>query len=289
MAFASGFSTIPRFVGIVVKNKVAFLLVTCCLDWSRAAILSQVLDNLHEKLPELKGQLTVFDNASTEFDVNSLTGTYVVHQSDRNVGYWSAVDWWLKSLANDPPDYVYVIESDMMHFDGAFKKICECADYLDANQDVGSVRLHEYSVAQKHLYNKDKPRKDSRRNLWQSHTNRVTGKHVIIDHSSGDIWSTTFLTQVPALNRYGSMVNCFDELSTLASFYESNFQELYWNQHQRTGILDGGIYNCDLNHYGSGAITGSWTDPNELKKLGYQQTRYASIVPREEYKVKRLL
>lgn len=268
--------------------KVAFLLVTCCLEPSRSEILAQVIKNLQEQAPEIQPVLTVFDNASTEVGtIDVLRDCFPnVYQSDHNVGYWSAIDWWLESLADDPPAYTYIIESDMIHY--GFKRLWECADYLDANPDVGSIRLHEYSVAERHLYNKDNPRRDSRKGLWQSHTNRETGKPVKIDHSQGDIWSTTFLTQLPALNRYQAMREVFTELRSLPRFTEFDFQRRYWQRYHRTGILDGGIFHCNLNPYGAKAVTGSWTSEADLKKLGYQTTRMAAIAPRDQYNVTRL-
>jgi len=266
---------------------VAFLLVSCCLEPSRTRILERVVDNLCTHVPSIVPALTVFDNASTDAGVVSLLKNRFPNffQADRNVGYWTAINWWVEQLSNAPPKYTYIIESDMIHHN--FERLWTCAEYLDANPDVGSVRLHEYSVAQRHLYNKDVPRSDSRRNLWQSHVNKVTGKPVKLDHSSGDIWSTTFLTQLPALNRYPAMREVFSELRNLDQFSELDFQSRYWQRYQRTGILDGGIFKCDLNPPGAKEITGSWTSEHDLRRLGYQTTRRAAILPKDQYIVKR--
>lgn len=267
---------------------VAFLLVTCCLEQSRAEILAQVLKNLGEQAPELYETLMVFDNASTVPGVTDvLRDCYTnVYKSDKNVGYWSAIDWWLDHLATDPPELTYIIESDMIHY--GFNKLWECARYLHDNQDVGSCRLHDYSIAERHLYNKDAPLPDSRRNLWQSHINRATGKPVLFSPSEGDIWTTTFLTQLPALNRYETMIEVFDVLRSRSQFTERDFQSLYWNRYQRTAILDGGIFNCDLNPYDARTLTGSWSSPEQLRQTGYQTTRVATITPRDQYTVTRL-
>lgn len=265
--------------------KVEFLLVTCCLEQSRTEILSKVVANLREQAPEIQPHITVFDNASTEPGIiDGLRSNFRnVYCADRNVGYWTAIDWWLEHLQANPPAYTYIIESDMIHYN--FDGLKSCVDYLDVNKDVGSVRLHEYSVSEKHLYNKDSPRKDSRSNLWQSHTNRVTGKPVKLDHSAGEIWATTFLTQLPALNRYATMKEVFDELRELKHFTELDFQSRYWQRFHRTGILDGGIFNCNLNPYGAKIITGSWTNESDLMKIGYLATRKASILPKDQYNV----
>jgi len=267
---------------------VAFLLVTCCREQSRAEILAEVLKTLVEQAPELHEKLTVFDNASTVSGViDVLRDCYAnVYQADHNVGYWSALDWWLERLADDPPELTYVIESDMIHY--SFNKLWTCASYLDKNPDVGSVRLHEYSVADRKLYDKDNPRKDSKRNLWQSHTNKVTSKRVEFFDESDGVWSTTFLTQLPALNRFTVMKDVFAELRTMKRFTEVDFQRLYWQRYQRTGILDGGIFHCDLNPYTAKTLTGSWASDEELARFGYMATRNARIVPSSEYTVSKM-
>lgn len=266
-------------------NNVRFLLVTCCLERSRAQLLEEVVSNLNDEAPWLGSALTVFDNASTEPNVIDLLRSSFsnVHRCSTNVGYWTAIDWWLRSLIDDQPRYTYIIESDMIHY--GFDRMRSCISYLDRHVDVGSVRLHEYSVSERRRYDKDRPVSDSKRNLWQSHTNRITGLPIVIEPSEGDVWSTTFLTQLPALNRYGTMLEVFNELRELPAFTEHDFQRSYWRRYQRTGILDGGIFHCDLNPYGSKAITGSWTSERDLKRLGYHPTRTTSIISPDGYNV----
>ena len=267
---------------------VAFLLVTCCLEQSRADLLAEVVRNLHEQAPEIP--LAVFDNASTVPGVTEMLKANFpfVWRSDRNVGYWSAIDWWLDVLdkANPKPDFTYIIESDMIHYN--FNKLWQCASYLERNPDVGSCRLHEYSIENRHLFNKDAPLPESKRNLWQSHTNRATNKPVIFSQSEGEIWTTTFLTQLPALNRFPAMREVFAYLRQKGQFSELDFQRAYWSLYQRTAILDGGIFHCDLNPYNAGKLTGSWSSPEQLKQIGYQTTRTALITPRDQYTVTRL-
>ena len=269
-------------------SRVAFLLVTCCLEPTRAEILGKVIQNLQVQAPGLKDDLVIFDNASTAVDVVELRRLYrLVYRANKNVGYWTAIDWWLDSMKADPPDYTYIIESDMIHY--SFYRLGDCARYLDTHPDVGSVRLHEYSVANRHLYNKDKPVPGGRPAAWQSHTNKVNGKPVFISDPENDIWRTSFLTQLPALNRYETMLAAFTDLRTRDRFTEIDFQRLYWDRYQVTGILDGGIFNSDLGaDVEKNAAIGSWTSPEALKRMGYQATRVASITPADQYTVSRL-
>lgn len=265
--------------------KTAFLLVSCCLEESRADILGHTVASIKEHFGDDSRDIHVFDNAST--DANALTllkKTFrTVHRSDKNVGYWSAISWWLQSMSHSPPQYTYIIESDMIHYD--VSKFGECIDVLDKNDDIGSIRLHHYDVENRHLFDKDRPRQDSKRNLWQSHTNKITGNPVKFSQLTKNVWSTTFLTQLPALNRFEPLFDVFKELESLQSFSELDFQRLYWERFKRTGILNGGAFHCDLNAYGSKAVTGSWTDSEKLKTLGYKTTRQASITSSDQYTV----
>jgi len=268
--------------------KIEFLFVVCCLEQSRADVLTKVIANLTEQMPTLMDKITVFDNGSTvpgvkEQLVSSFSNVY---RSNVNAGYWSAVDWWLTKLEADPPDYTYIIESDMTHYD--FDRIWSCANFLDGAPDVGSVRLHVYSVANKHLYNKDVPHQDSKRTLWLSHTNKVTNQPVILKPEKFGIYSANFLTQLPALNRYKTMSEVFKELRTMEKFTEIDFQRLSHDRYPVNAILDGGIFNCNLTHYGAPTVTGSWSSEEELRKTGYKSTRFTSILPADQYKVVRL-
>lgn len=260
------------------------LLVTCCLEQSRYDILKKVIDNLEQQDPTCLSWIEVFDNASTVTETNELLKRFKhVYRANRNVGYWTAVDWWLHSMKVESPKYTYIIESDMIHYE--FQMLGNCVKFLDQHPDLGAMRLHEYSIKEWYLYNKDAPRPDSRRNLWQSHRNKVTQQainHVQVD---GRYYRTNFLTQLPALNRYPTMLRVFDKLRAMNVFTEFDFQKLYHDEYPEIAILDGGIFNCDLNPYGTPGITGSWTDPRKLQQLGYQPTRFASIVPPNEYTV----
>ena len=268
--------------------KTRYLFVTCCLEESRFEVLKEVVTNLLEQVPsEVIDNLTIFDNRSSVLKTLDLiyesfpNSNFVV--SERNVGYWTAIRWWLENV--EQADYTYIIESDMIHYD--FDRLSTCEDFLDGNKKVGSVRLHEYSVKNKHVYDKDNPRSDSRRNIWQRHVNRVTGdkiKHTLADKKNR-IWTNNFLTQLPALNRTYSMKMVFEQLTKIGRFSELDFQRLYWQLHPRTAVLDGGIWHMEPGSHGGKAITGSWTPPAVLEKIGYQNSRFGSIEPDNTYRV----
>lgn len=266
-----------------MKNitNVSILLVTCCLEEMRLLILKDVIKNMKQHMPDLLNQIFVFDNGSTLKETHDvLNNTFVnVYQSDKNIGYWSAINWWLNNVADK--ELLYIIESDMLHYD--FHKFDVCVDYMLNHNDVGSLRLQKYEFDKRNLYNKNSPHINSDRTNWQAHINSITNKPIWFNqefiHSDVRIFKTNFLPKLPTLTRNYIMKDVFDNLSKMTSFTEQDFQFLYQKNNKITSILDGGIYNLHdlVAPSNSKAITGSY--PNEqTKKLGYKLTRCASIV-----------
>lgn len=264
------------------------LLVACCLEETRYRVLEAVVDNIVRRCPDdWRRRITVVDNASTHPGTLDLLSSFDhVYRTDRNVGYWTAIDWWLREIEGSAPRYTYVIESDMVHYRP--EALDDCVRFLDAHPELGAMRLLEYSVIERALYDKDRPVAGSRRNHWQSHVNRASGKPVEHLHVEGPFWRTNFLTQLPALNRYEAMRTCFSELSRRPSFTEPDFQSLYHAVHPWISLVDGGVFNCNLTHGQAETVSASWTDDLTMRRLGYRPTRQASIVPPDQYTVTRL-
>lgn len=266
---------------------IEFLLVSCALEESRAQIFQQVVDNLLEQAPYLKQSLTVFDNASTVDVSNELLKFDHSYVSDKNVGYWTAIDWWLSHISDRKPKYTYIIESDMIHYN--LDLIWSAEMLLTENADIGSVRLHEYSVQNKHLYNKDEPVNGSKRNIWQSHTNKVTNQRINLERIDESMfYRANFLTQLPSLNRFNSLKRCFARLRQRKQFSELDFQRFYHDIHPINSILDGGIFHCDPGCNGAATITGSWSNQELLNEIGYQPTRQGYILEPSQYNVRPL-
>jgi len=263
-------------------DNICFLLVTCCLEKTRSDLLKKVVDNLLSEFPEAVSRVCVFDNASTQ-DVSCLTKFSNYYKCETNVGYWSAIDWWLRSGLADKR-YSYIIESDLIHHD--FFMLNNCSDLLDHRDDIGAVRVHEYSVENKHLYDKDNPVKGSKKNAWRSHTNKVTNEKVTLTQIKDKLFESNFLTHLPALNRTSCLLDCFDKLKN-KDFCELDFQKLYHDHYQKIAVLDGGIF-VDNAGFESGLITGSWTSQSTLDKIGYKNTRFTRLVDTSEIKVQKL-
>jgi len=272
-------------------KRIAFLLVTCSMESTRAEALEKVVQNLHDQVPQdILDRIVVFDNASKyPGTIDLLCANFsIVHRADHNVGYWTAVDWWLRQQVPNPPQYTYIIESDTIHWD--FHRLTHCADYLDTHAEIGSVRVHEYSVANNHLYDKGRPHATSRRSIWQSHYNGVEKKqvHLTLSDENSRIYITNFLAMLPSLNRYDAMINVFNRLRTLKKFAESDFQAIYHEFHKLNAILDGGIVNGDLCGSDTNAIAGSRITDAHVKSIGYQNVRQSSILSDDSYNVVRI-
>lgn len=276
-------------IDFLPRTDVEFLLVSCCLEETRVDILRQTVDSLVAQAPYIRPIITVFDNASNQPGVTKLLTRNFnnVYVSDRNVGYWSAVDWWIRHITPRNPKYTYIIESDMIHY--AFERLWDCAKFMDEWAHVGAVRLHEYSVANKHLYDKGNPRPDSKRNIWQSHHNKVTDQKVrLLGPNDAGIYFANFLTQLPALNRFDAIDYGFKKIRAQRQFTELEFQQFCHRAYQTNAIIDGGIFHCDPGCWGAPTVTGSFTPERELAKIGYVSTRFASITEPDRYNVKRL-
>lgn len=275
-----------------------FVMVTCSLDASRAAVLEKVAANVVQKCvtvrPTMLDDLLVIDNASTVPGTRELLASCFrhVHAVDRNVGYWTAVDWALAEgpalLGRDDYRYVYVIESDMLHY--AFERLPVAECFLACRPDIGGVRCQEYSVEHQRLYDKERPRGSSRRWAWQSHTHFFT-QQPIVHSPSGvlELYETSFLTQLPALNRIDVVRAAFDALRARRSFSEHDFQRECFERHPTNALLDGGIYHARLGTDVDGpCVTGSWSSQAVLQTTGYRATRTGWIDPPGTYRVTRV-
>lgn len=267
------------------------------MEPTRHEILRQVVANVKQHVCDVLPQrcLTVFDNASSEQGVvpelrDAFDNVYV---ANTNVGYWTAIAWWLEHIKERDVDYTYIIESDMVHY--AFEKMLPCVRFLDRHDAYSAIRLHQWSYAERHLYDKSNPVATSKRNCWQSYINYKTKKRITFfdvdatDDSDVKLYGSHFLTQLPALNRYNIMYQAFVTLAQMRNFVEPDFQCLYYDMTQGNPvlILDGGMFQHDLGSYHAKTVTGSWSDPSALTKIGYQNTRIASIVNSEQYTVTR--
>ena len=273
-----------------------YLLVTCSLEPSRARIARRVLENLQEQdraWPFFEN-LLVFDNGSTQdfglSEMSAIQKRAKCVRSDRNVGYWTAIDWVLANaskLMGRDYRYLYIIESDLIHND--MHRLGEAEVFLNEHPEIGSIRTQEFSVKDKHLYDKNKPVRGSQKHAWVALYNAITREDIWFKEADSQkrIFSTNFHTKLPALNRIESLKGVFSELRAMSDFTEYHLMEGYYRRHPVIGLLDGGLFRMDPESLKEETVTGSYTSGAQLNQVGYHSTRTAQIL-KEPFEVKRL-
>ena len=255
------------------------------MDRARAKFATMVVENLieHNKRSSFFENLLIFDNNSNYKDhLQWVPSNVRVALSNLNIGYWSAINWTLEnyqSIFNRDFKYIYIIESDLYHYD--FDRIWACENFLNLNPNVGSVRTQEFSVKFKFLYDKKYTWLPfTRKNSVVSQLNAVTKENIwfkLADLKSR-IWITNFHTKLPALNRTSAMKDVFERLCiSCESVSEMQFIEHYQDVYKLTAVLDGGIYKI-MNSINSHGLSGSYSKPAELKKYDYRATRFDTII-----------
>jgi hypothetical protein len=266
-----------------MNSKTLYLLITCSKEQTRHQVLDAVVKNLSNIMTsEVNDNLIVFDNQSTvEDSIKILSENFKnVYQSRVNLGYWSALNWCLENyqtLLNRQYKYVYIIESDLIHTDDAFSKIKTCEDFLDKYDFIGFVRTEEFSVKNRHLYDKDSYSRDSKTYAWTRQFNSIEGRGVEFMQSEDfpDIYACNFLAKLPALSRLEVVKNVFSSLKNNDSFSEQEYQKLYYKHHQVSALIDGGIFHSKLtNENVFHNVNGSH---NFSKNLDYHSTRCSKI------------
>jgi len=274
-----------EYSGEYYTKNTDYLLVTCSLEESRTKVLRQVISNLKDQKID-PARLTIFDNASTiPGVVDELVAAFPesVYQCSHNIGYWSAIWWWLRNRVSG--QYTYIIESDLIHYD--MHRLYDAEQLLDLNPLIGSVRTIKFEVNNASSYYKTVVGNKRSSVPLVSRQNNVTSQDIycsVINPEKG-LYYSNFLTHLPALNRTEAMMKVFERLSSKGQFDEFTFQSYYWGRFQYTGVLDRGIMSYDCAQRDGKVLTGSWTDPARLKKIGYKNSRNGNIEPDRSYTV----
>ena len=254
------------------------------MEQSRLNILEKVIDSLKIEQSRvgmsIEQDMIAFDNGSTlPGSIEQLQRLNCpLYVSKQNRGYWSALYWILENVVDyEKYDYIYVIESDHVHF--ALDKIQLCETALNTFGDIGSVRTQEYSVKNQHLYNKTKQHQNGVKHAWVAHVNSVTKEPVkLFETKIIDIWRSNFLTCLHSVNRLKTLRSVFEQLVIMNRFSEKDFQAYYHSRFPTIGQLDGGVFNASLGFTPAnpGSLSGSWS--SNVQQFGYKETRNDSIV-----------
>ncbi len=263
-----------------------YVLVTCCLENGRSEILKEVVENIakQKNFEEINKNLIVIDNASTiEGVLETLTSRFdTVYRTDRNIGYWTALRWAAQQ-ASETHKYIYSIESDCLHHD--IERLSECELLLATNPDVSMVRTQEFLIAERHLYDKNKPTPKSRVYAWQSQINRFRNEPVAFVQATENIWLSNFTPVVCGLNRLGDFTQIMNELAEMPQISEATFQGKLDERYKYVGVYDGGLFHSRLSFSNLSVVAGS--RPNTHVK-GYRSTQHAKIDPDGAYTVTRI-
>ena len=280
-------------------DKTLFLFVSCCREQSRYDILKQVVENLGcvDREISFKDDCIAFDNESTiDGSVELLVQKFKhVYRSDTNVGFWSALDWCINNYAkilNKDYEYVYVIESDLIHY--AAHKLPAVERFLDENADVGHVRCEEFEYLNRHLYNKDFPVKDSRRYAWCKQFNAVSNSRIWFSEpilvQGTELRKMNFVAKVPAMNRLLFFKLALEDLKKAREFTEFDFQKAFYRYSQVSAFVEGGIFHSKLTNADSSMLSGSTAATTVLEHVGYVGTRTACLITAESrYQVRHLV
>lgn len=263
------------------------LLVTCSRDESRRDLAVAVAKNLAALAPAagLDRGFVAFDNASIFDDhLAHLPPGTVICRCERNVGYWSAIKWVLDNrfkLFNREFEHLYIVESDLHHSDLVALRACE--SFLASEPRASGVRTQEFSVRGRWRFDKRLsflPGYRSRSAIQMS--NAITGEKAWFRRASAQspVYLSNLHAKLPALSRLSALDAVFAQLAAMDGFTESDFFRLMMDCHPCIGVYDGGLFHSliaweDRNV----SLGGSYSDPADLMKVGYQPTRIASIEP----------
>lgn len=260
------------------------LLVTCSRDESRRDLAVTVTSNLAKLLPDagFSSSFVVFDNDSSFHDhFSAVPQGAVVCRAERNIGYWSAINWVINrraELFNHEFTYLYIVESD--HFVIDLSDLSECEEFLKSEPRASGVRTQEFSVRWRWRYDKRLrmlPFYKARSAVQMC--NAVTGERAWFRKAPGlaHIYLSNLHTRLPELNRLAALETTFRELSMMDEFTEADFFRLMMRDHPYVGVHDPGLYYPLIEPHARRTITGSFSNSAELEAVGYKKTRVARI------------
>ena len=266
-------------------ERTLFLLVTCSRDTARRDMAVTVTRNVVDRLSSLglTDRLVVFDNASLyQEHLDSLPKGTRVCRSAENLGYWSAIKWMLDnvdSIADFSYDFLYIIESDLVHFD--FSALGKCELFLDAELTASAVRTQEFSVKQRWRF-------DKRLSFLPFHVERsqVSLRNAVNNEKATfkavkkfpGLYLSNLHPKLPALHRLGLLHEVFERLAAKDGFSEGDYFVEAMKIKPMIGVLDGGLYHSLTTWSDRGTvISGSYASAEQIANVGYHPTRICRI------------
>lgn len=270
-------------------SDILFVMVTCTRDESRAKALEKLVSsiNAEHRRHSLFNDILVFDNASTTISpLKDLKVESKFALCEKNIGYWSALHWVTnnyKRIFGKDFKYIHPIESDLVMY--GIENILDAEAFLDSNRNYTTVRTQEFIISQKKRFFKNSGTLFPVRRSRVAPYHGVTGETITIDKTDSvnfpNIYTSEWHAKVPALHRLSVFRDVMNQLAKETNVTESMFMEEMYKRSKRVGILDKGIYYCNLGTrfwpWEKKWLTGSWSDEQTLKKHGYLPSRHAEM------------
>jgi len=271
-----------------MNKKLTVLVVLCSMSQDRFSIAKAVLGSLKASENFLNCNFLIIDNGSkyTLKQSELLVGcTYIT--MPQNLGYWGILHWAMYSpfspLYDDSPEYIYIVESDHIHF--AFNKLNEVLESLDSHPEITCARVAEFSVRYRHFFSKENRLLPFRRKRSLVSTRNAITKQkasFVPIKENDSIYLSNWHARLPSVFRYASLKETFNQLALRSSFTEHHFFEIMHEQSSQILVLDKGIfYPASSASNSKNVLSGSWMQNYGGKSEGYQPTRIAQLKPEE--------
>lgn len=272
-----------------MKNKTKntlYILITCSLDESRHDCLEKCISSINRFFPKenISNDFFVFDNASTVKKTNSLIKNTFSHvyRSEKNIGLWSAVNWVLENYEEKMKrrySNVFLVESDLVFYN--FESFVKIENIFEQEKfkNIGSCRTKEFSVKDKHLFDKYLKTKDSVFRSLCTQRNLITNKPIYYNETNVEgIYVTNFNSVICSMSRIQFIKEIFKKLESKDDFTELEYFKEAQMISNETFLLDGGCHfeaSMDVSNASNifKNITGSHSKKEDLEKIGYHGTR----------------
>lgn len=250
----------------------------------RYEIAKKVLRSLKSSSRGLDFQIVVIDNGSRfKIDSGDLPERSTYFEMPINLGYWGLLYWALFSenspLASNDSQYIYIIESDHIHY--AFGELSKIVNALNVFEEIASARVQEFSIKFKYFYSKEARFLPFRKKRsYVSLRNAVTKERAKFDRIENmpNLYKSNLHSRLPSVFRMSVLRIAFNELARKEQFSEYDFFEIFYRLSPTILIFDKGIYYPASSAQNSKKVlSGSWLGNYDGNREYYKETRVASF------------
>jgi hypothetical protein len=265
-------------------NELEVLLVLCSMTKDRYEIAKRVVNSISFFFETTGCKLWVLDNGSKyKINANSFPRGTSIIKLGNNIGYWGALHWFLNSnlspIYKTNKKYLYIIESDNIHFD--IFKLHDVVKFMEFNLNINCVRVSEFSVKNRLLYSKEAKFLPYRKNRsLVSLINHITNEKAKFWRTSKkcQVYFSNLHSKLPSVLRLEILRIVFQQLAELNSFDEKDFYTAMHSFSDTIGVLDSGIYYTVSSESNSRLVQSGSYGINYLGGMdNYFATRLSSI------------